>query len=109
MILQMIRLLHYIRAGKLLVSKVGINYVGAALDIATEQAASFRIVQVMEEGTGFVHLCVLQAGLAIGDWVLGTVESITTSEVCKLWLYLLKLVVLSSSGCANAVQCKTQR
>ena len=47
MILQMIRLLHYIRAGKLLVSKVGINYVGAALDIATEQAASFRIVQVM--------------------------------------------------------------
>ena len=47
MILQMIRLLHYIRAGKLLVSKVGINYVGAALDIATEQAASFRIVQVL--------------------------------------------------------------
>merc|ERR1712212_1282503 len=39
--------------------KVGIDYVGAAFDIATEQAASFRIVQ---------------AGLAIGDWVLGTVE-----------------------------------
>jgi len=49
--------------------KVGINYVGAALDIATEQAASFRIVQ---------------AGLAIGDWVLGTVESITTSEVAPM-------------------------
>merc|ERR1719430_607402 len=45
--------------------KVGIDYVGAAFDIATEQAASFRIVQ---------------AGLAIGDWVLDTVESITTSE-----------------------------
>merc|ERR1712192_305908 len=49
--------------------KVGINYVGAALDIATEQAASFRIVQ---------------AGLAIGDWVLGTVESMTTSEVAPM-------------------------
>merc|ERR1719209_1505609 len=49
--------------------KVGINYVGVALDIATEQAASFRIVQ---------------AGLAIGDWVLGTVESITTSEVAPM-------------------------
>merc|ERR1712192_125350 len=49
--------------------KVGINYVGAALDIATEQAASFRIVQ---------------AGLAIGDWVLGTVEGITTSEVAPM-------------------------
>merc|ERR1719239_1010831 len=42
--------------------KVGIDYIGAALDIATEQAASFRIVQ---------------AGLAIGDWVLSTVESIS--------------------------------
>merc|ERR1719234_211209 len=49
--------------------KVGINYVGAALDIATEQAASFRIVQ---------------AGLAIGDWVLGTMESVTTSEVAPM-------------------------
>merc|ERR1712055_816387 len=49
--------------------KVGIDYIGAALDIATEQAASFRIVQ---------------AGLAIGDWVLGTVESITTSEVAPM-------------------------
>merc|ERR1719341_1155167 len=46
--------------------KVGIDYIGAALDIATEQAASFRIVQ---------------AGLAISDWVLSTVESIASSEV----------------------------
>merc|ERR1719193_2321399 len=49
--------------------KVGLDYVGAAIDIATEQAASFRIVQ---------------AGLAIGDWVLGTVESITSGEVVPL-------------------------
>merc|ERR1712055_172411 len=49
--------------------KVGINYIGAALDIATEQAASFRIVQ---------------AGLVIGDWVLGAVESISPSEVVPL-------------------------
>merc|ERR1711934_213102 len=49
--------------------KVGINYIGAALDIATEQAASFRIVQ---------------AGLVIGDWVLGAVESISPSEVMPL-------------------------
>ena len=28
------------------VSQVGIDYVGAAIDIATEQAASFKIVQV---------------------------------------------------------------
>merc|ERR1719341_1470554 len=47
--------------------KVGIDYIGAALDIATEQAASFRIVQ---------------AGLAMSDWVLSTAESfITLSEV----------------------------
>merc|ERR1719341_2224329 len=46
--------------------KVGIDYIGAALDIATEQAASFRIVQ---------------AGLSISDWVLSTVESIASSEV----------------------------
>merc|ERR1719341_1203546 len=39
--------------------KVGIDYISAALDIATEQAASFRIVQ---------------AGLVIGDWFLGAVE-----------------------------------
>merc|ERR1711934_596857 len=46
--------------------KVGIDYIGAALDIAAEQAASFRIVQ---------------AGLSISDWVLSTVESIASSEV----------------------------
>merc|ERR1719341_2162670 len=47
--------------------KVGIDYIGAALDIAAEQAASFRIVQ---------------AGLAMSDWVLSTAESfITLSEV----------------------------
>ena len=68
MILQMIRLLYYIRAGNLLVPKVGINYVGAALDIATEQAASFRIVQVMGEDTVCAHLCF--AGW-IGHWRLG--------------------------------------
>merc|ERR1711990_328903 len=52
--------------------KVGIDYISAALDIATEQAASFRIVQ---------------AGLVIGDWVLGAVESfscISSSEVAPL-------------------------
>jgi len=52
--------------------KVGIDYISAALDIATEQAASFRIVQ---------------AGLVIGDWFLGAVESIScisSSEVAPL-------------------------
>jgi len=49
--------------------KVGIDYVGAAIDIATEQAASFKIVQV---------------GLALGDWILATVEGITTSEVAPV-------------------------
>merc|ERR1711934_782807 len=49
--------------------KVGIDYVGAAIDIATEQAASFKIVQV---------------GLAFGDWILGTVEGIATSEVAPV-------------------------
>merc|ERR1719312_1804817 len=53
----------------LMENKVGIDYVSAALDIATEQAASFRIVQ---------------AGLVIGDWVLGTVENITSNEVAPL-------------------------
>merc|ERR1712010_211441 len=52
--------------------KVGIDYISAALDIATEQAASFRIVQ---------------AGLVFGDWFLGAVESIScisSSEVAPL-------------------------
>merc|ERR550519_2881800 len=49
--------------------KMGIDYVGAAIDIATEQAASFKIVQV---------------GLAFGDWILGTVEGIATSEVAPV-------------------------
>merc|ERR1712055_197748 len=56
----------------LMENKVGIDYVSAALDIASEQAASFRIVQ---------------AGLVIGDWVLGAVESIScisSSEVAPL-------------------------
>ena len=64
---------------------MGINYVGAALDIATEQAASFRIVQVVQVNARYVQsytASCIQAGLAIGDWVLGTVESVTTSEVC---------------------------
>merc|ERR1711934_980976 len=52
--------------------KVGIDYISAALDIATEQAASFRIVQ---------------AGLVIGDWVLsavGSISCISSSEVAPL-------------------------
>jgi len=53
----------------LMENKVGMDYISAALDIATEQAASYRIVQ---------------AGLVIGDWVLGTVENITSSEVAPL-------------------------
>jgi hypothetical protein len=53
--------------------KVGIDYIGAALDIATEQAASFRIVQ---------------AGLVIGDWVLSTVESIESIASSKVAPYL---------------------
>merc|ERR1711934_702937 len=56
--------------------KVGIDYISAALDIATEQAASFRIVQ---------------AGLVIGDWVLSAVGSI--------FLHFFK------RGCAIVVQC----
>merc|ERR1719341_1602504 len=53
--------------------KVGIDYIGAALDIATEQAASFRIVQ---------------AGLVIGEWVLSTVESIESIASSKVAPYL---------------------
>merc|ERR1719222_1249647 len=53
--------------------KVGIDYIGAALDIAAEQAASFRIVQ---------------AGLVIGDWVLSTVESIESIASSKVAPYL---------------------
>ena len=62
---------------------MGIDYVGAAFDIATEQAASFKIVQVHKVmcWTWSILQCVLQAGLAIGDWILGTVENITTGEV----------------------------
>ena len=37
-----------------MIVKVGINYVGAALDIATEQAASFRIVQVNQVNARYV-------------------------------------------------------
>merc|ERR1711973_823531 len=46
--------------------KVGIDYIGAALDLATEKAASFKIVQ---------------AALAVGDWILSTAEGIAPGEV----------------------------
>merc|ERR1719394_1693119 len=46
--------------------KVGIDYIGAALDLATEKAASFKTVQ---------------AALAMGDWILGTAEGIAPGEV----------------------------
>merc|ERR1719462_138801 len=46
--------------------KVGIDYIGAALDLATEKAASFKAVQ---------------AALAAGDWILGTAEGFASEEV----------------------------
>merc|ERR1712013_956244 len=46
--------------------KVGIDYIGAALDLATEKAASFKTVQAV---------------LAMGDWVLGTAEGVAPREV----------------------------
>merc|ERR1719318_223923 len=41
--------------------KVGIDYIGAAIDLATEKAASFKTVQAV---------------LAMGDWILGTAEGV---------------------------------
>merc|ERR1712013_733999 len=49
--------------------QVGINYIGAALDLATEKAASFKTVQ---------------AALAVGDWILSTAEGIAPGEVSTL-------------------------
>jgi len=46
--------------------KVGIDYIGAALDLATEKAASFKTVQ---------------AALAMGDWILGTAEGFAPGQV----------------------------
>merc|ERR1712013_839978 len=46
--------------------KVGIDYIGAALDLATEKAASFKTVQ---------------AALAVGEWILSTAEGIAPGEV----------------------------
>jgi len=46
--------------------KVGIDYIGAALDLAAEKAASFKTVQ---------------AALAVGDWILSTAEGIAPGEV----------------------------
>merc|ERR1719394_1874709 len=46
--------------------KVGIDYIGAALDLATEKAASFKAVQAV---------------LAMGDWILGTAEGVAPGEV----------------------------
>merc|ERR1719357_1067106 len=46
--------------------KVGIDYIGAALDLATEKAASFKTVQAV---------------LAVGDWILSTAEGIAPGEV----------------------------
>merc|ERR1712240_240219 len=46
--------------------KVGIDYIGAALDLAAEKAASFKTVQAV---------------LAVGDWILGTAEGIAPGEV----------------------------
>merc|ERR1719209_2897686 len=46
--------------------KVGIDYIGAALDLAAEKAASFKTVQ---------------AALAMGDWFLSIAEGIAPGEV----------------------------
>jgi len=46
--------------------KVGIDYIGAALDLVAEKAASFKTVQ---------------AALAVGDWILSTAEGIAPGEV----------------------------
>jgi len=46
--------------------KVGIDYIGAAIDLAAEKAASFKTVQAV---------------LAMGDWILGTAEGIAPGEV----------------------------
>merc|ERR1719454_2205039 len=46
--------------------KVGIDYIGAALDLAAEMAAFFKTVQAV---------------LAMGDWVLSTAEGIAPGEV----------------------------
>merc|ERR1712240_73367 len=46
--------------------KVGIDYIGAALDLAADKAASFKTVQAV---------------LAMGDWILGTAEGIAPGEV----------------------------
>jgi len=46
--------------------KVGFDYIGAALDLATEKAASFKTVQAV---------------LAMGDWILGTAEGVAPGEV----------------------------
>merc|ERR1719206_1143411 len=46
--------------------KVGIDYIGAALDLAAEKAASFKTVQAV---------------LAMGDWILGTAEGIAPGEL----------------------------
>merc|ERR1719320_720378 len=49
--------------------KVGIDYIGAALDLATEKAASFKTVQT---------------ALAVGGWILSTAEGIAPGEVSTL-------------------------
>jgi len=46
--------------------KVGIDYIGAALDLAAEKAASFKTVQAV---------------LAVGDWILSTAEGVAPGEV----------------------------
>merc|ERR1712240_370876 len=46
--------------------KVGIDYIGAALDLAADKAASFKTVQAV---------------LAMGDWILGTAEGLAAGEV----------------------------
>merc|ERR1712013_979295 len=51
--------------------KVGIDYIGAALDLAAEKAASFKTVQ---------------AALAVGDWILSTAEGIAPGEVSTVLL-----------------------
>ena len=88
---------------------MGIDYVGAAIDIATEQAASFKIVQVwiVYEPSCIFNvdlflIFALQVGLAFGDWILGTVEGIATSEVSGSWYLCVDNGLFS--GCSGAVQ-----
>ena len=106
--------------------QVGIDYIGAALDFATEKAASFKTVQVSHllfllivfdtfcslysVNLYPINLLSAQAALAVGDWILGTAEGFAPGEVRFLIGFSVSMSIFHIFTClSSGLGCAVKR